>query len=508
VSEALLAAYEEIPYDSRPWYPSHPDCQAAVATLYGMRPPAVEHSRVLEIGCAGGGNLIPMAVSLPHAGFLGIDFSPRQIADGRAVIQALGLANIELKPLNIMELGPELGTFDYIICHGVYSWVPAAVQQKILAVCSEELAPQGVACVSYNTYPGWHLRGMIRDMVFRHVRRFSEARVRIQKAREFLDFLARAQTRPDNSYARVVADEAAFVRSQSDSYVFHETLEEVNQPIYFRDFCERAHDQGLQYLADAWLSGYANQSPPHLDEFLGPAEHDRVEREQYIDFLRNQTFRASLLCHSHCKLEKTPNADAVLHLLVAGGVKPDATQPSIYSADAETFRAPNGVTMSTNNPLLKTALMALADIWPRAVPFRDLAQTVLSRLATASGFPAPYSEGDVRALAKALLHCYVTHAIELHSFMPSFVSEVGDRPVASPLARHQAITSQAVTNLWHHPVPLDSFHRLVIRQLDGTRTRAQLTSELHDVDGERSSFSGEAVDRCLTGLAHAALLIG
>jgi methyltransferase-like protein/SAM-dependent methyltransferase len=507
MSEALLASYEEVPYESRPWYPSHPDCQATVATLYGMRPPEVERSRVLEIGCASGGNLIPMAASLSEGRFLGIDLSPRQIADGQAVISALGLTNIELKPLSIMEIGPDLGCFDYIICHGVYAWVPAEVQDKILAVCSQHLAPNGVAYVSYNTYPGWHLRGMIRGMMCLHVRPFRDPKIRIRKAREFLEFLGRAQTRPDNSYARVVADEVAFIRAQSDSYLFHEFLEEVNEPLYFRDFCHRARAVGLQYLADAWLSGYVNQSPPLLDEFLGPASGDRIEREQYIDFLRNQTFRTTLLCHSHCPLKQSPSPEGVVQLLVAGGARPDAAQPSIYSAAEEHFRAPNGVTMSTNNPLLKAALLALAEIWPRAITFRSLTETVLSRAATISGFSAVYSDPDIHNLAKALLICYITHAIELHAHMPGFVCEVTESPVASPLARHQATSKNTVTNVWHQPVSLDPFDRLVIRNLDGSRGRADLVKMLQDHHGGDSALLSESLNVCLKRLANSALLV-
>src|SRR5262249_61748376 len=99
---------------------------------------------------------------------------------------------IQLLPLSILDVGPDFGTFDYILCHGVYSWVPPAVQDKILAICRQHLSPDGVAYISYNTYPGWHLRGMVREMLRYHVRQFSEAAARVQQARAFLEFLAQA----------------------------------------------------------------------------------------------------------------------------------------------------------------------------------------------------------------------------------------------------------------------------------------------------------------------------
>src|SRR5262245_3053502 len=102
---------------------------ATIATLFGMTPPTVPRARVLEIGCGLGANLIPMADGLPEGTFLGIDLSERQVAEGRATIEAVGLTNVELRPMDIRDAGAELGTFDYIIAHGVFSWVSADLQR-------------------------------------------------------------------------------------------------------------------------------------------------------------------------------------------------------------------------------------------------------------------------------------------------------------------------------------------------------------------------------------------
>ena len=97
--------------------------------------------RVLELGCTDGGNLLPMAATLPRSSFLGIDLSGRQIAAGQKMIERLGLENVELRQMDIADVGEDFGTFDYIICHGVYSWVPPPVQDKILEICARRLAP-------------------------------------------------------------------------------------------------------------------------------------------------------------------------------------------------------------------------------------------------------------------------------------------------------------------------------------------------------------------------------
>src|SRR5262249_48719711 len=157
--------YDVVPYHGNAYRESHPDHLATIARLFALAPPAVDTCRVLELGCASGANLIPMAVAVPGASFLGIDLSQRQVDDGRKTIEDLSLKNIELVHGSIEAIGDDHGLFDYIICHGVYSWVPRHVQDHILHVCSHNLAANGVAYVSYNTYPGWFLRGMVRRMM-------------------------------------------------------------------------------------------------------------------------------------------------------------------------------------------------------------------------------------------------------------------------------------------------------------------------------------------------------
>src|SRR5262249_5436251 len=153
---------------------------------------------------------------------LGIDLSARQVADGRKVVEALGLTNVELKHLSVAEVDAGYGAFDYIVCHGVYSWVPAPLQEKILEICATNLAPQGVAYVSYNTYPGWHMRGMLRDIMCYHSRHFTDPRERVGQARALLDFLARSVPRKGGPYGLLLKEEVELLRGKTDSYLLHE----------------------------------------------------------------------------------------------------------------------------------------------------------------------------------------------------------------------------------------------------------------------------------------------
>jgi cyclopropane fatty-acyl-phospholipid synthase-like methyltransferase len=262
---------------------------------------------VLELGCATGGNLLPMAETLPGSTFVGLDLSPRQIAMGQETIAALGLTNVELQARSILDVDEGLGRFDYIICHGVYSWVPPEVQDKILTICRQNLQPQGVAYVSYNTYPGWHMRGLVREMMGFHVRELAEPEVRVQQARAFLEFLARSVPDAEGTYARMLREEAEALRPQTDYYLFHEHLEDVNYPLYFAEFAQRAAAKGLQYLGEAWFHPTLNGLPPEVAETLQGISSDLIRLQQYLDFLCNRTFRRTLLCHGDVRLNREPS---------------------------------------------------------------------------------------------------------------------------------------------------------------------------------------------------------
>ena len=149
----IRTAYDEVPYPSHPYPNSHPDHLATVATLLGLNPPASNRCRVLELGCASGGNLIPMALTSPDSRFVGVDLSREQIAEGQKTVEALGLTNIELRHLSILDLDDSFGSFDYIVCHGVYSWVPDNVQDRILAICAGTSCPRGSATSATTPIP-------------------------------------------------------------------------------------------------------------------------------------------------------------------------------------------------------------------------------------------------------------------------------------------------------------------------------------------------------------------
>jgi methyltransferase-like protein len=481
---ALATSYDEVPYPVLCFVQSHPDRLATCARLLGMEPAPVEHCRVLELGCASGGNLLPMAAALPNSTFVGIDLSARQIAEATASVDALGLRNIAFVTLDIRDVTPALGTFDYIIAHGVYSWVPPEVRERLLAVCAGNLAPQGVAYVSYSTYPGMHLLKGLREMMLYHTRHETDGHARAEKARDLIGFLAHAVADERNqaygtfvdSYRELLDKQVQDGRPIVDAVILHDELAEWNEPVYFADFAASAERYGLQFLieSDFPMSMPHNLSPEVFEALEGMCD-TIVDTEQYMDFIRNRTFRRTLLCHKDVTLDRTLHSTLVHRMAIATAAQrlPVGQDPAIAQ-----YASPDGATFQTDDVVTATAFDYLTEVAPRSVPFAQLSEVVAARLA-----PRDLAAADLSRLAANLLKAfsYSVSLIELHSWVPPFVTAVSERPVASPCARYQARLSDRVANLRHERVLMDPLARFLVPLLDGERSREDLAAILDDL---------------------------
>jgi SAM-dependent methyltransferase len=481
--EQPATSYDEVLYPGYPLAQTHPDRLATLATLFGMTPAPVGRCRVLELGGGDGGNLIPMAFTLPDSEFLSLDLSGRAVAKGQAVIKALGLANMHLRQLDILEVSRDFGQFDYIIAHGLYSWVPAVVRDKVLAICKENLAPHGVAYVSYNTHPGGHQRHLVREMMRFHVRAFAEPAQKVAQALAFTRSLARAQAGED-PYTRFVREEVSRVAGYRDWLLFHDDLAEINVPVYFHEFMRQATRHGLQFLAEAdFFEMQDHTYPPEVRERLHEmAGGDIVAREQYLDFLKCRKFRQTLLCHAQVAVDRQPKPEWLTRCYVASPARPVVKEPDIHSEEALEFRGPRGAAMATNLPLAKAAVSMLGSVWPLPLPWDELVRRARSALGQTS--PAAGEEGaDLPLLAETLLGMYAAGLGYLQVEAPRFVLDVSERPVACPLARRQVANQETVIGNRRHTVVEieDKLARALLLLLDGTRDRAALVARLTEL---------------------------
>src|SRR5574341_65566 len=381
--------YDAIPYPTSPFRQTRPERLSAIAKLFGLESPPAEKCRVLELGCSMGGNLLAMAQDHPGSRYLGIDASSRQIAEGWKTIDALGLKNIQLKHVDILDIGDDIGEFDYIVSHGVFSWVPATVQNKMLEICQRSLAPNGVAYISYNTYPGWHIRGVVRDMMFYRSAHFADPQTSLAQAKAMVEFVAQASRGADTPYQRLLQSELKHIGQMEDYYLQHEHLEEHNQPLYFHEFARRLAVNGLQYLGDADFSTMvsSNFSPEVAKTLQELGAHDIVQMEQYMDFVRCRYFRKTLICRSGVRLNRTLTPAVVKELLLASEAAPAAKEWSLDPAQVVAFESPGGYKISCKSPLTKAALRILKSEWPMPVAFPELLARSRSE-AAAAGYPA------------------------------------------------------------------------------------------------------------------------
>jgi methyltransferase-like protein/cyclopropane fatty-acyl-phospholipid synthase-like methyltransferase len=505
-------AYDAVAYPGYAYARTHPDRLATQAVLFGLDPAPIDRCRVLEVGCGDGGNLIPMALDLTGSEFVGIDLAEQPVARGAALAHDLGLANVELHALDVQELPDGLGTFDYIVAHGLYSWIPPAARDALLAACRRQLAPQGVAFVSYNAYPGSYLRDMARDVLLFHVSKLDDPAMRVGQARALMELVVDAQA--DTPYARVLREHMERLLDHRDWALYHDDLAAVNTPVYFHEFVEHAGRHGLQFLAEAELAeSQLPQVPDHVAAALEQLPDDVVLREQYMDFVRNRMFRQTLLCRAEARPRRTIGPEALAGLWIASPVRP--AEPR--DGDLVTYHGPRGSAIETADPLLKRTLEIVGQFWPEAVAFEDLVER--SRRAIESRHsPAE----DRRRLGEVLLRAAAGSLIHLHTHPPSVARRAGERPAASPLARHQAGRGdQVVTTLRHGSVRIDDpLAAFLLTRLDGTRDRSTLLADViafvdgggldpsADVSAPPQDELPEALDQALDRLAELALLSG
>jgi len=487
---AELTSYDAVAYPGYPLRQTYPARLAAIAALRGLDPAPPSRCRVLELGAGDGGNIIPMAYANSGSTFVGIDLAPTPVEHGQNLIAELGLLNIELRCGDVMDLPKDLGRFDYIIAHGLYSWVPKPVRDRVLAVCRNHLTPHGIAYVSYNTYPGCHIRQMVRGIMRYHTRAIDDPRQRIDQARAIVKFVADGQTSP-GAFGEVLREESrrsAYV--EDEALLFHDDLAEVSDPFWFHEFADHAGSHGLRFLAEAdYHMSDVQHLPDEVRETLESLRNDVVDFEQYLDFIKCRRFRQSLLCRVEAPVRSDADPDRLTTMAVACAAKPEGA-PDLAPGTALAFRAPKGSwTMSIDLAVGKAALLHLSESYPESLPFAELLA------ATADRLRRQMSASDREALAEVLVAAFGVGLVELTAEAPRFAREAGPRPRASAVARAQLRAGNArPTNLRHERARIDQpLTRELVLLMDGTRDRGVLMDELTRWMGAQFQHGQEAV---------------
>lgn len=465
-------SYDVVPYESYPYPMTHPTHLKTIATIFGVETPDLNKARVLELGCAGGGNLMPLAVDYPDAEFVGIDLSKEQIDRGNEHVNAMGIKNLTLEHLDISKFDESRGKFDYIICHGVFSWVPDEVADKILEICEKQLTETGVAIISYNVLPGWASVRSVRDMLLFHTARFKAPEDKVKQARLLLQFMT--ENTPKNSpYQSILENEKNILGRTNSDYILHEYLEDVNKQYYFHEFMSMALKHNLQYLGDSNLSSmYAGNMPKDAAEKLR-AVNNIIEQEQYMDYIRNRRFRYTILTHKDREIVRKIDTSVIFDLFVSSEFQP---QGAISNDNAK---------VQFVRPAQKQAPITISDAGTKAV---------FAKLAEAKGKPCkigPIAEEVAKefgldldtlknSLASNVLRLVLNGLLRLSHEEPNWTSELTDTPEVYSLARYQGSLDKQtwVTNTNRRRIRINRMSGEILSYADGSTTTEQIIEKL------------------------------
>jgi SAM-dependent methyltransferase/methyltransferase-like protein len=475
--ESQKSSYDVHSYPRLPFAQSHPDRLATMGQIFGMDPPDIRNCRVLEIGCATGGNLIPMAEQLAGSHFVGIDLSQRQVDAANDWIVELNFKNIEIIQLDIAN-HQRLGEFDYIICHGVYSWVTEDTQNSILELVANHLSPNGIAYISYNTKPGWSVRGIVRDMMLFHTQGIDDATDRIAQARQWLDYMVQSFA-PTDPYGLLLKNELAILSGKSEAYLIHEYLEDANNPVYFHEFAASLATKKLRYLSEADVeSTFHGDLPNKVLKTLEQISGDEIRLEQYLDFLRKRAFRQSLVCHADQRLHRVLEPSIVDRYFLESLLIPTNVPMQFRNRFS-------GISLAIEEPVLRSSLSILAELNKSDWRFNDLVEEVTRRTNHTI---------DEEKLRRMLLQAFASGHMAFHTVPPRYSYDLSGWPQASRCALSQSRLGAGVTSLSHHNVVLSETDRLVLHSLDGATPVADLAFQVQSAMKERKQAAVDAIE--------------
>lgn len=482
ISKTIGEKYDQIPYASYPFEYNRPENLRTIGVLFGMNPPKLEAARVLELGSAEGGNLIRFAETYPKSYTLGVDLSGVEIARGQEHIKELGLKNIELKNMSITDLDESYGKFDYIICHGVYSWVPEFVREKILEVSSKLLSKDGIAFVSYNTLPGWNMIGTVRELMLYHASNFTTEAERINQAKLALGFLKDSLDGAETPHAKFMSSAANMMADKEDNYIRHEYLAEENKAFYFHEFIEDARAQGLEYLGDSDLHRmYVGNLPASAAEKLGVI-NDIVKTEQYIDFIKNTQFRCTLMCHKETNLSRNITFEMVKELLITSVIVPQQPESAEVLKNSETikFNVNNSedIFVSVSSPALKTVMYVLAENINNPLSIDEIIKLARKKNPDVS---VAQMEAELAGNAARLIF---SGYFKIYADKPLSKYEISNKPKISDFARFQVSKCPPNGRLWitNHVNSVLNFaehQRHILSLLDGKHTVDEVKKDIY-----------------------------
>ncbi len=470
-------SYDEVPYVSYTYPNSSPAYLEALGRLFQIDVCKASACRVLELGCATGGNLLPVAALFPKSDFVGADFSAKQIATAKSHAEQLSLKNVTFHEQDLCAITKEFGAFDYIIAHGLYSWLPDHARAELLRVIAECLTPNGIAYVSYNTYPGWATTQALRYAMRFQGEGHKDPTKRVHAALGILQFLGDSIPNQESTYAKAIREHLDSFQRIKASHFLHDHLEEFNTPLYFLDFIKELEPHNLRYLSDADLGSMSvMRYPKEVQEKLRVLSGGEVHRmEQYIDFLVNRSFRASLIVHPSQKPVRTLDPKSFPDLFIASPLKLDSDLNLNNPSTTAKFVSSNKqFVVEIKSHVGKGVLSVLSQKWPNSLSTSELL-SALSKEFSANALSPTIKREEMNGV---LLQLFLEGALLLRSDLGEREQSFSENPIAQPVSRLYASFLDKVPNLFQQSVPLNDLNRAILSLLDGEHSAKMLAEEL------------------------------
>ncbi|WP_051906495.1 class I SAM-dependent methyltransferase [Methylomarinum vadi] len=273
-----------------------------IAGLNGMNPPDnLQNFDYCELGCGKGVTLNLLADANPDSHFIGIDFNESHIQAARQQAEDCDIKNVRYFPYSFDQLDQkDLPEFDYIVLHGVYSWISPELRGHIVNFIRRKLKPGGVVMVSYNALPGKALDKILRDMMLTYANTQDVSLLeKTSHGISYLDYLAQHKA-PFFQQNPKAIDKVALLKKQDMRYVAHEYFGEHWNPLYFSDVYKEMQTAGMQFAGQTEImANYANLAFPSGFQDQFNQSSDRISLEIHRDFILNNGFRRDVYIKPH-----------------------------------------------------------------------------------------------------------------------------------------------------------------------------------------------------------------
>lgn len=461
MSEALRELYAGRTYPPMSHPASHPAVLGVLGRLAGLPPVDPARMRVLEFGCAGGWNLLPIAAAFPQAECIGVDFSAAAINDARECAAAAGIGNARFVCADFADWHE--GGFDFVLAHGVFSWVPDAAKRALLDRCRAALSRQGLAYVSFNSDPGWALRRPLAETV-----RALSGRDGFGATPEaVLAGLERAFDDASSPWATLLREIVRDMRAKGEVLAFDD-LAPVCDPATLAQFVSWAAESGLRWLGEADLARHRPDGISTAGEaWLAEAAGDPLLAAQLADVLAGRTHHAVVLARSDAASHEPVSSRVILDLCARPllGAAQSGAGLDLLERDG-TLRA------RVRDPLARDWFLALAGCAPACLPVGE----VLERLGGHRGCDL---SGELPALARLVLDAARAGLLELRTEPVRLSGEVPAQPRLDPLRQLAARLGRPLVDAWHAPCSFPPEQHGLLCLLDGGRGVEDLAALAH-----------------------------